>query len=280
MDNTAYLTPKKALEIISVYSTRMLIIEKRSLILADIHAPYQNHRALDIALSLGKEIDNLEEVIILGDLADFYNLSRFARDPSITTLLREEVAAVHTVLKHINILFPHQKKIYLGGNHEQRLQAYIVRNCPELFELQGLQIENLLQCKQFGFEYIAYGPNQQYKILGGDYIARHEPYAGGQSFCRGSVQRAQMNHVFGHHHQIARATSVNLNNRNNEAISIGCLCDKTNPVFGYVKNIHQWQLGFAIATMLGNGLTFIDNLHIKEREDKLFTLWDGHYYEN
>ena len=49
------------------------------LILSDIHFPYQDNKALELALNYGLE-NNVNDIYLNGDIGDFYQCSRFTKD--------------------------------------------------------------------------------------------------------------------------------------------------------------------------------------------------------
>ena len=71
---------------------------------------------------------NPDEICILGDFADFYSVSSHSKDPRIFNLLVDEVSAVCNRLDEIDKLFPKAKKVFLEGNHENRLNNILINN--------------------------------------------------------------------------------------------------------------------------------------------------------
>ena len=51
---------------------------KEILVLSDIHIPFHDKKALNIALQYAKDCDT---ILLNGDIIDFYGLSRFIKNP-------------------------------------------------------------------------------------------------------------------------------------------------------------------------------------------------------
>lgn len=221
----------------------------------DTHVDDHDERAYQLCLKVFKDIQ-ISELVILGDFADFYSVMSHQKDAEMARYqLEKEVEAVNTKLDELDDLFPKAKKIYIQGNHEYRLERYISSRCPELF--------NLIKCEElFKFDarwnwlWIPYGPHQLYSIMGGKLHARHEPLASGVNHARGSIQKAGISHVYGHVHQRQECESVMLDGSRIRAYCPGWLGDQRKPSFQYVKNHHQWSLGFSVTTHMPNGNWF------------------------
>lgn len=232
---------------------------KKALIIPDCHIPYEDKKAYDLMLAVAKDIDP-DEIVILGDYADFYGLSSHGKDAGIQELFQEELYEVIERLKELNKLFPNAKKVFIEGNHEYRLPRYLNKNCKELYG--SVSVPNLLHLKHFGFEFVPYGPDQKYNVLGSKLVARHEPLAGGKHVAQNTVEKAMASVIFGHTHRIQEAQTVAIDGKNYRGISSGWLGDKDHPVMSYVKNHHQWALGFSEVTVLEDGTWFNNLIHI------------------
>jgi len=234
---------------------------KTALIIPDCHIPYEDERAYNLMLDVAKDLSP-NEIVIIGDYADFYNVSSFGKSPGIYDTLQDEIAAVHERLKQLKDLFPKAKKVFLQGNHEYRLERFVNSNAKEFFGL--ITTQSLLELDRFGFDYIPYGPNQLYQVLGSKLYARHEPLTTGLHVAHGTVSKALKSVIFGHVHRLQESGIVAINGEEYRGISCGWLGDKKHEVFNYVKAHHQWNLGFCIITVLNNGLWFSDLTHIMD----------------
>jgi UDP-2,3-diacylglucosamine pyrophosphatase LpxH len=214
-----------------------------SLVIPDTHRPFHDKRAYALMIQVGESLkESLKEICILGDYADFYIVSSHGKDPRLDQLMTEEVNSVNEGLDELDKKFPDVKKIFIEGNHENRLERFIFDRCPELFGVTDLNY--LLKFNQRpNWKVIPYDPSQSYKILGSKLRARHEPLA---PTPKASAKESMCSIVHGHGHRIEEAYAVGLDGTNHVCFSPGWLGDKRKLAFKYVKKHHQWQLGFAI----------------------------------
>lgn len=251
-------------------------MDRRALIIPDCHFPFADNKAYDLMLYAAQYIRPLNEIIILGDYADFYNISRHGKSSSVRESLHEEIEAVRFRLKQLQELFPAAKRIFLEGNHEYRLKRYIDENCSHLYNY--LDVGKLLQLEETGFTFIPYTPNQSYKVLGTDLYARHESIGGGANSANSTVTKASSSVVFGHTHRIQEYNTVSLSNESFKGWNIGWLGNKDHEVFSYVKSHHQWQLGFGILTVTDDKW-FTQTVEIKKSADgRYMCVLDGVKY--
>ena len=75
----------------------------------------------------------LDEIVILGDYADIYNLTGHGKDAGFVTSLVNEIEDVNAGLDELDLLFPKAKKVYLQEITNIGLSAISMQKCPELF---------------------------------------------------------------------------------------------------------------------------------------------------
>ena len=245
---------------------------KTALVIPDCHIPYHDERAYNLMMRVAKDLDP-DEVVILGDYADFYAINSHGKDPNMTHLLADEISAVVEELTRLKRTFPKAKRVYIEGNHEFRLARYVKQKCPDLYGT--FSVPQLLELSILGFEFVPYTPNQKYSVLGSSLIARHEPLAGGKHVAQNTAEKAMASVIFGHTHRIQEAQTVTMDGQNLRGISSGWLGDKESQVMQYVKSHHQWALGFSIVRMLEDGTWFNELVHILDYR----CIVNGYIYE-
>jgi hypothetical protein len=80
------------------------IKSKRILIISDIHIPYQDNKALQLALDYGKNKD-IDCVLLNGDLMDFYGASRFDKHPTAPKI-KDEFNKTKQFFEYLRSIFP------------------------------------------------------------------------------------------------------------------------------------------------------------------------------
>lgn len=90
---------------------------KRVGVLSDIHVPYHSPGAVEAAVNQLKA-NNIDTLIINGDFADFYAISRHDKSPERD--FPAELRMVREMLAYLRASFPKAKIIAKEGNHEFR----------------------------------------------------------------------------------------------------------------------------------------------------------------
>lgn len=237
---------------------------RNALIIPDCHFSQKNeescdYRAYKLMLKVAKK-QKIDEIVILGDFADFYGVNAHGKNPSINNELKDEISRVKFELKKLRRMFPKAKIVYIEGNHEFRLARYMANKAPELFGL--VDLSTILAFSELKIKYVPYTPDQKYNVLGSKLIARHEHIAGGVHVAHSTVVKAGCSVIFGHCHRIQESQVVMMDGSNLRGIACGWLGNKDHASMQYVKNHHQWSLGFAIVSVLNNGTWFCDLKHI------------------
>jgi UDP-2,3-diacylglucosamine pyrophosphatase LpxH len=75
-----------------------------------------------------------DEVVLLGDFADFYAVQMHGpRDPSLMHSLKSEADDVNVGLDEIEAASPNAKRYFLEGNHEFRLERFLIANALPIY---------------------------------------------------------------------------------------------------------------------------------------------------
>lgn len=230
---------------------------EKAVVLGDTHIPWHDKRAIDLTLKFIK--DFRPDVLFLdGDIMDFFEISRFIKMPSegIDTSLQAEVNSTYEILKAIRAALPKNSKIYyIFGNHEHRLQKYIVTNAESLHNLKQaggnqsvLSLQFLLQLKELKIVPIYSKLNESYMEYGDilighwDIARKYSGYTG-----RNLMAEKDENIIQGHVHRLA-LNYRSFRTRTLVAIENGCLCN-LDPCY---KLHPDWQQGFAVLFKMGN----------------------------
>jgi len=224
-----------------------------SVLLPDFHHPYNDKKALNPILSLIKE-KNPDEVLIMGDAIDMACVNRFELEKM--NLRHFEGRRIKQEYENFNeeILIPIEnnisqkcKKIYLQGNHEVWIDRIIDQN-PFLEGL--LELEKVLDLKSRGWEWVPYitkknnGENVRGEYKLGKLTCIHGEYTN-QFHTLKTINSFDGSVVAGHTHDVQSCTKV-LNNKKCDYIasSIGCLCNKSP---AYMKGRpNKWVTAFGI----------------------------------
>lgn len=226
------------------------------LILSDIHIPYQDNKALEIALNYGLE-NKVNAIYLNGDTIDMYQGSRFIKDRRLRDLAGE-LELTRQFLKTLKETFncPIYFKI---GNHEKRWEDYLRLKAPELLGIDDFKLEQILRFREFGVNLIK---DRQIGYLGKlPVLHGHEWFAGFAppvNPARGLFLKAKESCIIGHHHTTSEHTEKSLGGKITTCWSTGCLSGlepEYNP-------FNKYNHGFAHVKTDKNGDYVVKNIRI------------------
>ena len=123
--------------------------------------PTHSEEAVDVMLQIVRDLQP-DRIVMNGDNLDFPTLSKHKQEHYFKNTLQPAVNYVHQLLALMRAAAPNAKIVYLAGNHEQRLEDFIERRAPELYELvqagsdeRVMTVPFLLNLKALGVEYIS-----------------------------------------------------------------------------------------------------------------------------
>ena len=226
------------------------------LVLSDIHFPYQDNKALELAIQYG--IENKVNCIYLnGDILDFYQCSRFTKDRRLRDMAGE-LQMGRDFLKMMQDTFkcPIYYKI---GNHEKRYEDYLMIKAPELLGIDDFKLEQLLRFREFGVTLVK---DKQMALAGKLPILHgHEWYGGFAppvNPARGLYLKAKESALVGHHHRTSEHTEKTLGGKVVSCHSTGCLCG-LEPEYAPYNNYNH---GFAHVKVSKDGDYEVENIKI------------------
>lgn len=205
----------------------------------DAHIPYHDQDALEIFVARAQEM-KAKTILLAGDWLDCYQLSRFNRDPRARSI-SEEIETLKLILGIIRASCPKSRIIYKLGNHEERYDAYLMRCAPELYGLEAIHLENLIDADKLKIEVVK---NKQVIKAGHLNIIHGHEYAYGMNNpvnpARGLYLRAKTSAICGHFHQTSDHTESSIDGQISACWSAGCLCG-LHPQY---MPLNKWNLGF------------------------------------
>lgn len=244
------------------------MIYASALVIPDLHVPYEDKKAVNLMYKVAKDLPKLKEVVMLGDVLDYYSVSSHLKSPEIGSILRNEVELGRSFLDRLREKFPKQTIKFIEGNHEFRLQRYIKANAPDLNGL--LTTQDLLGLDRLDIDWIPYGPHQLTHILDiPDLCARHEPYSMSANFMRQTAMKIHKSLMFGHTHQSAYRSTRNAMGKRVKVYSCGHMVDERHPCFDYYRSAKPWEKGFAVVYKTKNEW-FVDQLNISDEYEVIY----------
>lgn len=205
----------------------------------DVHVPYHDPDALETCIEYAIDI-RAKTFVMMGDWLDFYQVSRWMKDPRKRDL-KSELAMFNELLDSMQAAMPDTKLIFKCGNHEFRLDSYILQNAPQLFGLDEIKLKNLLHLDRRGIDFVDHMQVIRYKHL--NIIHGHEyvfSISNPVNPARGLYNRAKKNTICFHHHQSSSHSEKDISGDVTTCWSSGCLCNLSPEYMPFNK----WNHGF------------------------------------
>ncbi len=219
-------------------------------VLSDQHIPFQDPVLEQLSIDFLKE-HKPKVIHLLGDILDFYSLSRFDKDPARLVTLQEELDGATQYFEKLRAACPKARIIYSEGNHENRLRRYLWSQARALSNLRTLSFEELLGLNKYKIEWV--DSHSPYRIgnllfIHGELVRR----ASGAS-AKGHMDKFGCNVIHGHTHRLGAHYHRTFDTMMG-AWENGCLCT-LDPEYAVKPD---WQNGWSIVWFHG------DNFHVEQ----------------
>ena len=234
--------------------------------------PFHDEAAMDVALQIIshlEETDRLDWVINLGDFLDLPSQGRFDQEAGFAGTTQKAIDRGHLFLQQQRAAAgPKADIVLIEGNHDRRMEKYILSNSAAAWGLKRANIDELpvmslpylLRLDEIGVEYIDAYPAGAYWLT-----PTIRAIHGTKARSNGSTAAAYTNAdphistIFGHAHRL-EVQSRTVFNRDEAirsvAVSPGCLCRTDGAVPSVNGSTHvdgtpakyyeNWQQGVAV----------------------------------
>lgn len=219
--------------------------------LSDIHYPYEDTKAEELALSFLKTY-NPNIIVWNGDIFDCYSISSYNKDANKKLNIQDEIDYGVSRLEHWKLALPNTRMIFIMGNHEDRLRRLISNAAPSLATLRSTKFEEVAGLSKIGFECIS---SHQDLFIGslmfyhGDAVRKNGGASG-----RAHFEQYGCSIIMGHCHRLSITYKRNKFGVHT-IIENGTLC---NFDVEYAR-FPDWQLGFT--TIDFDGDSFAAEVH-------------------
>lgn len=232
-------------------------VKEVALVVSDTHSVYQDKAAVGAMMRVGDALEP-DRVCHIGDLLDFYSLSKYEKDPQRMreATLEKEVRSVQPLIKWINETSK-LPPIYTLGNHEKRLQTHLVHNVPSYYEYAGADIKSLLNLPE-RWQVYGYGVVPRLGQLGITHGDTVRTDAGASALAQRRKIGGSILH--GHTHRMA-AVSFSDSLGEYWAYEIGHLSERQP---AYMSHMPNWQQGFAVVSVRRNGEFHVELVPIQK----------------
>jgi len=227
---------------------------KRVLFVPDAHHPFVDADAWVLLLKTAREWKP-DVLVVLGDFADFYAVSFFSKNPTRKNLLSEELEVTREALTDlVEACGPGcTERVFLEGNHEERLTRYITANAPALAGL--MDVDRAIGITEAGFEFVPY--KRSYQL--GKLRISHDFGKHGHGAILDARNTVECNAVIGHVHSLGTVYRANIHGDVHVGASFGWLGSFEAIDYRHAdKARRDWSHGFGIGRLEENG-----NIHLQ-----------------
>jgi len=228
------------------------------LLLSDLHIPYHDVNAVEIACDYGKA-QGVNTIFINGDLIDMHQVSRFEKDPRKRSI-KQEFDAAKEFLRWLRWEFPNAEIYWLKGNHCIRWEHFIRTKVREIWDDDYFYLEERLRLNEERVHLL----DDKILVKAGKLSITHGHHIFKGVFSpvnpsRGAFMRAKQSLIVGHLHRASHHPEVDLDGKVISCWSTGCLCELKPDYSPLVSNS---QHGFAHIMVESNGDYTVKNYQI------------------
>lgn len=211
---------------------------ERVLFVPDCHHPYADKRAWELLLKVAREFAP-HIIVVLGDWVDNLSVNDHGFDePPKYTLLGELAAAQAALVELAQWAGPQvTRKVFIEGNHETRLNRYIMANAPALHGL--VDVQRALHLDELGWEFIPYKKTFRY----GKMHITHDTGKSGKNAHRQSAQAYMGSALIGHTHRMAYDVTGTFEGTPYLAAMFGWLGDAEAAKYMHEAGAAEWVHG-------------------------------------
>lgn len=234
---------------------------KNYLIVPDIHVPFHDIAFVRLVTKLIKLIKP-NGVVQLGDALDFWQVSRFDKNPMRKQTLMDDVKMYSSIIDEWeSALSTNAEFFQLEGNHEDRLRRYIWQNAKELADGWVKTVPELLNLRKRGIKCSWHEISNWQSLKLGNCILHHGHYYNIHTAV-GNLTRYPTSLITGHTHRF-------------QFVSNG---DRFSATLGHGSNesdtAHQptptgWQQALGLLTVI-NGKSTLEPILVRNGECILY----------
>ena len=226
-------------------------------IISDVHVPYHSEAAVTAAVEFLKG-QSLAGLLLNGDIADFYAISRYMKDPSQRDF-KGELEAVRAFIAWLRSQLPEIPIVLKAGNHEERWTHWLWQHAVEISDDPRMSLGAWLDLDKHGVEIV----EDQRPVMLGKLPVLHghelpKGMAAPVNVARGAFLRTLSTVLVGHSHRTSNHAESDMWHREVATWSTGCLCD-LRPDYA---RINRWNWGFAVATVHERGAFDVHNYRV------------------
>lgn len=217
------------------------------LVFGDTHIPFHDPEPIRAMLEYARK-QEIDSILLNGDIIDFYSISRWEKDPRLRDLSKEVNDTIQ-FLSMLRKIWPDIPIVYKQGNHEDRYISYMAKRAPDLLGISAFDFDNVLCLEELKIHHVE---SRCYTTFGKLPIVHGHEF--GHSFtspvnpARGLWMKAKESALTSHHHRTSSHSERRMGGEEDSTFSIGCLCN-LRPDY---RPLNNWNHGFAIVERIND----------------------------
>ena len=249
----------------------------RIVVLPDIHVPAHNKLVMWAVKRFLKDYQP-HILILIGDVADVFALSRWGKPPRVSADMQNELDETRRLVDSLIKVSGCLHCFYIMGNHEDRILRYLkdpasgvanildFRTREPIMSFHGLMGYKKGDPVTFIYDLDERSGYGGALLINGDmefhhgFIVRPKPGASP----RADADRTGRSVSHGHTHR-AGMTTRDMGSETLRAYEFGHLVDPTHPYLGYANILNNWHMAIGAGEILA-GKVHLQTLPIKEVE--------------
>ena len=250
-------------------------------VINDLHIPYHDRIAVAMSLRIFKDA-GVDEIILNGDVLDFYTLNFYSsKHPDVKEALTTEIDAGIDFLVSLRKMFPDQKITFLFGNHEHRLDRWVVKNCPHFWNM--LKLDKMLRLEELKIGWLPY--QTPYSITDSLKLMHSPPSYGVNGARTSLLKKMDTSYIYACTHRVQHSCQTTDSGKVIHAWFNGWLGDtgkfpteenkQNKTVFDYMKGHDSWQKVCLLADVFDDGLFSVHQIHLNGYK----ATWGSKYYD-
>lgn len=198
----------------------------------------------------------VQTVVILGDFADAETLSAHPATRPGQRDFEDELGEVNKCLDQLDRIGA-ARKIYVSGNHEFRLDRYLMDRAPAMF--RSIQWPRLLNLRERGWEWVPY--RKSVKV--GKLHVTHDTGTAGMNAHRQAAKAFGGSAVIGHTHRMAYEVTGRFDGAPYLSAMFGWLGDAAKAAdYMHEAKAAEWVHGFGVFYKEPNGIMHVQPVPI------------------
>lgn len=171
--------------------------------------PIHDEQAIEIALEIIKDAQP-DLVVMVGDNADFAELGKYVTTPAYQQTTQATIDRLTVFGFQLQAVAPDARKVWLAGNHEERLPRFFLQNAAAAFGLRKgdmpeswpvMSMPYLCRMDESGIEYMPGYPASHIWITDKLKVIHGDKVASGGSTAHKYLATEKVSVIYGHIHR-------------------------------------------------------------------------------